>query len=266
MADTLYTYDATSGQYKPAKASSYVTSKPLDPIFGPYSPEDIAAANKQGTKEALINAGIGAAGTLAQGIVTAIPTAADVENRKRLKELAAHKGLTQGERADIDAQAMRQVKALANETQQADERLLAGDTTHSARALTENRLTNQRALNDAVIRAADIGIRENRAQVQRDVQEEQERIKTKDDRQRELVDLALNTIGGLAGPLGRVAAAAPSAAAPSKAQFDAIKGAMDEYGRPLYPAVQDINYDQYLADWTARYKAANRPDGAVLPQ
>lgn len=265
MADQMYVYDEATKQYKPAAASKYVTRAP-DPIFGAYAPEDIAAANKQGTKEATIAAGIGAAGTLAQGIVTAIPTAADVENKKRLADLAKHKGLTQGERADIDEQAMRQVKALAASAERKDEALLAGDTTHSARALQEARLTNRRAVNDAAIEAADIGIRENRAQVQRDVQEEQERILTKDARQREIVNLALQSIGGLAGPLGRVAAAAPSAVAPSKAQFDAMKGAMDEFGRPLYPGVQDMGYDQFRADWVARYKAANAPNGATLPQ
>ncbi len=265
---TRATYDASTQSYIPVAGAAKFAKGKVDPIFGSYEPTDLAAAQSRGAKEAAIAAGIGALGSLGQAALTAAPTAADTENKKRLAELAKHKGLSQGERAEIDEQAMRGVRAMATQSQKADEALLAGSQTHSAADLATNRLVNQEAVNRAAIEAADIGIRENRAQVQRDVEEEQERILAKDQRQRELVNLAGQTIAGLAPAMGRVVAASPSVTAPTKAQFNAMKGAVDpaDPNKPLYPGVQSLTYDQCLANWKARVAAANAPDGSVLPQ
>ncbi len=261
MAD----YTSTTSAVKKPIAASYTTT-PADPYFGAYSPEDIAASQKQGLKDAGIAAGIGAASSLAEIGLSAIPTAADNENRKRLDELAKHKGLSGGERADIDEQAMRGVRALATESQARDEGALAASGQHSAASLQRVRSSNADALNRAAIAAADIGIQANQRKVAQDTQEEQERISYKGDRQREKIKYAIDGINGLASLAGPVLAAQPDRVMPTEAQFRAMQRAKDPDGNAMYAGLQGLGYDEWLRNWKDRYKAARRPDGAVLPQ
>lgn len=104
----------------------------------------------------------------------ALPDAVEVAAQRRLAQLARHKGLSKAERSEIDERAMRGVRTLAAEHSRRVGDLMAASGTQSAAAIHGARLTEMAALNTAAIEAADIGIREDRAQADRDRQEERE--------------------------------------------------------------------------------------------
>lgn len=224
-----------------------------DPFGGAYS-ADIANANQRGWRDAGIAGGIGAAATAAQVGLTLIDTAADTENKKRLAELKKNKGLSEGERRDIDEQAMRQVKALSASRQRRTEDAMAAGGQQSAAALQEARATNERAVNEASIQAADIGIRENRAQVIRDTQEEQERISYEGEREAQRIGMIGQAIQGLAGQFGKVYAQNPDARKPTDKDWDAMRARRFPDGTPMYPGLQGISNAAASAGWEADFR------------
>lgn len=239
-----------------------------DPFnYDTATPADIAAANKAGVRDAAIAGGIGALGTVAQLGLTYAPTMQDEENKKRLAALAKRKGLSQAERAEIDEQAMRSVRTLAAESQNRDEAALAAGGQTSAAALSRARRDNARSLNEAAIQAADIGIRENRAQVLRDRQEEQERIAYEGGRERQRIELIGQTIAGLGQAVAPVLAANPVASMPTEAQMLAMQRARGPNGEPIYPGLQGMSLNEMRDAWRSEYKASapNRPDRAPYP-
>lgn len=255
-----------AGDFALPKSASYMEEDVFStaPDYSTYTYGDMQRAQARGNERAALAAGVGALGAGAQIAAAALPTAADVENEKRLKELAKHKGLTQAQRAEIDEQAMRKVNAYARESQHRTDEALAASGQHSAADLYRARLAEKNALNAATIGAADIGIRENRAQVQRDVDEEQERIDEKAARQREVKGLIAQAIAG-----GVMATAKPLAAGlvqdePTDAQLLWMQSAKDKNGNPLYPGLQngatpdDIRL-LYRKDMQQRRKADGAP-------
>jgi hypothetical protein len=236
-------------------AVRYGTYDPAtDPFGGAYA-ADLQAANKRGWRDAGIASGIGAAGEAAQLGLTLVDTAQDTENAKRLAELSRHVGLSEGERRDIDEQAARGVKVLSAQRQRRTEDAMASGGGRSAAELQESRRTSEKAVNEASIEAADIGIRENRAQVIRDRQEKQERIAYESERERQRIAMIGNAIGGLAQQFGKIYAQNPEQVAPSDAQWDAMRTARDAEGKPIYQGLQDISNDAARAAWERDYRA-----------
>lgn len=259
--------DADGNPTSPPPASQWVSPNASKDPFGGYSAGDIGRQEREGTKRALVAGGIGALGSAAQFGLQALPTEQDRYNEKRMGELERHKGLSQGERRDIDEQAMRGVKVMAAENQSRDEALLAGSGSHDVASIERVRRAKDRNLADASIQAADIGIRENRAQVQRDVQEHEERRAYKSNRQRDRIELLGRTLTGLAETMAPVLAAGAVQTAPSDAQFLAMQAARNPDGKPTYPGMQGQSVDTMRTNWGAQYTAARRgrPDSAAQP-
>lgn len=236
-------YNDEFGNFIPAKVTKYAPTDTSVSVFDktsvPPTFGDIRRAEKQGNERTAVAAGIGALGTGAQIAAAVIPNAADIENKKRLSALAKHKGLDAGTRAEIDEQASRGVRALAGEQSQRAGDLMAASPGHSAEAIHRARLTDKEALNKASIEAADIGIRENRAQVQRDVQEEQDRINYKANRENEIKGLVARAIATGVMETARPLAAGLVKGEPTDAQLLAMRDAKDASGNYLYPGLQD---------------------------
>jgi hypothetical protein len=221
-----------------------------------YDPAEIARQERDGLKRAAIVGGIGALGNAAQVGLTLIDSAQDVENKKRLAELDKHKGLSEAERAEIDEQAMRGVRALANEAQTRNNDALAASGRTSAKDLQRARRANTDAVNRASIAAADIGIREQRAQVARDTQEEQERIAYEGQRVKDRISLVGQSIGGVMQALAAPIAAQSVKDEPSDAQLLALGTAKRADGRLLYPSYEGLSAEQARNRWRADYAAA----------
>lgn len=239
------------------KAAGYATPTTTTSWPGtPYS-GDLQRANQAGVKDAVLAGGISALGTAAQIGLSAIDTAQDRENKKRLAALAKDKGLSTGERAEIDERAMRGVRALAAENQTRDGDALASAGQTSAAALQRSRASNADALNRAAIHAADIGIRADRDQVRADQQEEQERIAYKSERARQRIEMVGQAVAGIAQSVAPVLAANPSARAPTDRELDRMR----DSGK--YPFLWEMDNAAARAKWTADQKAAqqrgNRP-------
>jgi hypothetical protein len=254
--------DATGAPVAPP-ASTWVAD---DDAFVGYSPGDLQRAQAQGAEQTAVAAGIGGLGSAAQFALLAAPTAMDKENNKRLGELALHKGLSGGERADIDEQAMRGVRALATESQARDESALAASGQHSAASLQRARASNADALNRASIQAADIGIEANRAKVAADTQEEQERIRAKGERQKQTIEMAGQTLAGLLQAAAPAVAAAAVPTAPTDRQFLAMQSAKNADGSAMYPGMQGKSLDDLRTLWKgqAQSLSPSRPDGAPI--
>jgi len=257
----LGTYDLGE---PPKAATLYADPFDQGPDYSAMSYEDMKRLEAGGNKRATIAAGIGGLGSAAQIAAAALPTATDIENDRRLAELKKHKGLTEGQRADIDEQAMRKVNAFAGESQARTDNALAASGQTSAAALNRARIAEKTALNNAAIDAADIGIRENRAQVQRDTIEEQERIGEKGKREAEIKGLVARTISEAVLSVAKPMAAGIVADEPTDAQLLWMQSAKDANGNPLYPGLQGASgADSIRRMYRAMGKQQNRPDGAV---
>lgn len=250
--------------YATPKASMYADPFDQGPDYSAMSYEDMKRAEAGGNKRALAAAGIGALGSAAQIAAAAMPTATDIENNRRLAELKIHKGLTGGQRADIDEQAMRKVNAFAGESQARTDNALAASGQTSAAALNRARIAEKTATNNAAISAADIGIRENRAQVIRDTQEEQERIGEKGKREAEVKGLVARTISEAVLSVAKPMAAGIVRDEPTDAQLLWMQSARDANGNPIYEGLQGASgADAIRRMYRANLKGATRQDGAV---
>lgn len=260
-----YKFGTTFDEYAtPKVASMYADPFEQGPDYSAMTFEDMKRAEAGGNKRALAAAGIGALGSAAQIAAAAIPTATDIENDRRLAELKKHKGLTEGQRADIDEQAMRKVNAFAGESQARTDNALAASGQTSAAALNRARIAEKTATNNAAIEAADIGIRENRAQVQRDTIEEQERIGEKGKREAEIKELFARTISEAVLSVAKPMAAGIVKDEPTDAQLLWMQSAKDANGNPLYPRLQGASgADAIRRMYRAKLKGATRQDGAV---
>lgn len=248
-------YDANAVNKRRATSPPDYFTDDVNPYGYDYNPDDILRQERQGGQRAAIAAGIGAAGSLAQLGLTAIDTAQDRENDRRLAELKKDKGLSAAERADIDEQAMRGVRALASEAQTRNDDALAASGRHSAADLQRARRSNTDAVNRAAISAADIGIRQDREQVRRDTQEEQERISYKSDRSRQRIEMLGQTLAGV-----MQASAAPIAAGvvveePSMGLLVSMRGAVGPDGKPAYPSLQGKSGGELRRAWRDSYSA-----------
>lgn len=253
----------------PAAGYIDVGDDPFAPATFDYTPRDIQQLEKQGAERAALVGGAAALGDVARFAATALPTAADAENEKRLAELAKHKGLTEGERADIDEQAMRGVRAMWREVSARMGDQLASSGQASAASLQRARASSQDALNRAAIQAADIGIRENRAQVIRDREEEQRRIAEKASRDNEKREVAVSTLASFMQAAAPAVAAAAVKSKPTETQFLKLQAMTNADGSPKYAALKGMTYDDFLALTNKKMQEAlaSRPDGAVmLPQ
>lgn len=237
-------------------AKSFLDVSTDDPLaFGDYSANDIKRLEKQGAERAAVVGGIGALGDAAKLGLMFLPTAADKLNEKRLSELEKDKGLSQARRAEIDEQAMRGVRALGRETSARMGDQLASSGGHSAAALQRARASSQDALNRAAIQAADIGIREDVAQVQRDVAEQNERVAYKATRENARMSYAGKAIGDLFGAAAKPIAAAAFSAAPTDAQLVKMQTAIDpQTGALLYPGLQGKSLEQMRATPSSQWK------------
>lgn len=247
------------------KAASVMAGTP-DPNspWGPMTPpSDIAEQQRQGWKEAGTVAAIGGGASALQTALLAAPTASDKYAKENLASLARHKGLTRGQRADIDEQAMRGVRALAAESQQQDEAILSGAQTHSAAAIQNARKVNADAVNKAAIEAADIGIRENRAQYQRDVEKEAQLTEYQSRRRSEIFDKIGATVGELAETFGPVLAQQPSMRGPTEAEFTQWQGQKNPDGSPLYPGIQGISYADYSRSYADELRNVRRAENPL---
>ena len=236
-------------------------------LFGLSSPGDIQREQAAGLREAGIAAGIGAAGTLAQLGLSYIPTAQDKQNEERLDALAKHKGLTQGERAEIDEQSMRGVRAFAAENQKRDEALLAGMGSTDVGALTRSRREGDRQLNQASIQAANIGIQAEREKVAQDIAEEERRLSYKSGKQDQRINLGMKTIEGLAEQAGPVISAQATGRDVTDAQLLAMQRARNPDGGKAYPGFSDdMSIEALRATYEAMWKSARegRKDGATV--
>jgi len=247
-------YNFTALTKRPTATNYGVVGTVNDP-FG-TSASDIVNANREGWKDAGIASGIGAAATGAQLALTMIDTPQDEKNKKRLAELKVDKGLTQGRRAEIDEQAMRGVRGFAAEGQARTDDALAASGQTSAAALSQTRRDTARSLNEASIRAADIGIREDAAQVIRDTDEENQRLAYESNRQKERIGMIGQAISGLAQQFGQVYAANPAQRAPSASEIDYMRGLRTGDDRPVYPGLQDITNEAAIANYDKALREA----------
>lgn len=254
-------YTQDDGTFVPATepkttAKSFLDVSTDDPLaFGDYSANDIKRLEGQGATRAAVVGGIGALGDAAKLGLMFLPTAADKLNEKRLSELEKDKGLSQARRAEIDEQAMRGVRALGRETSARMGDQLASSGGHSAASLQRARASSQDALSRAAIQAADIGIREDVAQEQRDVIEQNERVAYEAGRENARLSYAGKAIGDLFGAAAKPIAAAAFSAAPTDAQLVKMQTAIDpQTGALLYPGLQGKSLEQMRATPSSQWK------------
>ncbi len=228
------------------------------------SPGDIQRAQKAGWKDAAIAGGLGAAAQLGQTALTFIDTPQDVYNRERMAELDKHKGLTQGDRADIDERAMRGVRALSTQNRALAEAQLAGSGGHSAGDIARVRRDSEKNTNDAAIQAADIGIQANREQVKSDIAEEERRRAFESNKQRDRIESLGATLSGLASTLTPALASQAAMREPTDSELIAMQRATTGSGDAAYPGVQGMSVADMRAWWAANAKAPSRREGAPV--
>lgn len=266
-------YDPTTGEYRyggrrvPAPASlKYSDPRGTeDDPFAKFNAGDIARENQAGTRDAIVAGGIGALGSLAQIGTTLVDTATDRYNKDRIAKLTKHKGLSQGERADIDERANRQVKALSTANQSRTEDALAASGGHSAADLSRVQRVNTDATNRAAINAADIGIQANLEQVRADTRELEEQLSYKSERARQRLDYAAQAIAGIGKVVAPVLASSPSTRAPTDAEFLSMQNATNPDGSMRYPGYQGKSTEDMRRLWTAEVRANQSASGLSRP-
>lgn len=219
-----------------------------------YDPKKILDAQRRGWEKAGVTAAIGAGGEIAQMALSAIPTAQDRENTKRLAELAAHKGLTQAERAELDASLLNPVRAMSAENQLRDEALVAGMGSGDLGALTRARAAGDARETQASIQAGEVAAKINQQRVEADRLEEQQRIAYKSEAARARLERIGQIIGNLGEQFGKVYAAQADVVRADDADLLAMQAARNPDGSAVYPGLQTMTLDQIRVDYAAALK------------
>jgi len=255
------TVDAITGEpvdTTPSKVGMAYSSATAqdDPFLGGSSYNDLKRADAAGTQRAAVVGGIGALGTAAQMGAQFIPTAADKENEKRLAEIEKTPGLTKARRAEIDEQAMRGVRAIAGERMVRTGDALASTGNTSAAAIQRARESEAKSLNEAAIKAADIGIREEQAERVRRETERQERIADKAGRANARISFASQALGELMQATAPAIAAGVVGRGPTDKELLALQAQKNPDGTPTYPGLQGKTADEIRAlafeQWKSR--------------
>lgn len=263
MAASAYMSPYTAGKpYAPGGALYDENGNPI-PASSWLSPGDMKRTEASGWTDAAVAGGLGAAGQLGQVGLTLIDTPQDTYNKQRMKELDAHKGLTGGERADIDEQAMRGVRALSTENRDRAEAQLAGSGGHSAADLSRVRRDSEANTNNAAIHAADIGIQANREQVAKDVQESEERRSYESSRQRQRIEMLGQTLTGLATALTPALSSQLGKREATDGELLSMQRATLADGSPAYPGLQRLDLAGMRTYINAQTKTGKGPDGAA---
>lgn len=260
-------YDPVTGAWVPTTKRPYPDAAAYtgDDVALPYSAADIARQQREGWRDAGVAASIGLAAQGGQTALSYIDTPQDTYNRERLAALEKHRGLSAGDRQDIDERAMRGVRALSTENRARDEARLASSGGHSAADIARVRRDSEKNLSDASIQAADIGIQANREQVAKDTQEAEERRAYESTRQRSRIEGWGQTIAGLANTLAAPLANQATPTGATDAQIVAMMQAKDASGHPVFPGMQGLSVADARALYQSQVAAARRPDGAVVP-
>lgn len=192
-------------------------------------PNLIKARQRQQIEQAALVSG---GAQLAQLGAAAIPTLQDVENRKRLKDVQQRQeemrqrlaegdfGLSEEERDALLRSQMDPVLSLSREQRLNEEAAMAsmGGTSaaQQVRAKREERrqVAEQARRAGATIEQANIAeanrqIAELKGEIDQARQEEESRIAYRGQRQRQLLDMVGQTIGGMAGVTGQIMGAQP---------------------------------------------------------
>jgi len=216
---------------------------------------DVQRQRAANAREVGWNAGIGAAGSLTQLALGAIPTATDARNADRLAALTAAEkagrlGLSADERALAEATILNPVRTIATQANEATAMQMAAAPTASLASQAAARQANQRAAQDAAVKA---GIAINAAEIQArkdQVQELEERTKDKAEQQAALISRGANIVGDLAKMGGKIAAAQAAKVEPSDAELLTMSKATTADGKtPAYPSYYNKAPDEIRTLW-----------------
>lgn len=234
MAATTTQKQPTLGDYGEA----------VSPFDYPLTAEDIKRMQGEAQAEygmqAATAGGIGA-GQLALSL---IDTQADIANKEELAKLQSRAkkgelGLTGGERQRMERAYMDPVRALAGESQKAEEASIAASGRGSSAAdVVRARREGRRRLDEASIGVSQRIEQAHAEEAQREAQELSERLATEANRERQRIEMVGQTIAGLATNLGKVAAAGAKKTSMTDGQIIAMIGETDKAGNPRYPGLK----------------------------
>jgi len=238
----------------PPGATAYMGD--ADPFAQGATAADIKAQQLKGAEEAGIAGAAGAAADLGKLGLSFINTPQDTYNTQRLKTLndlesSGQLGLSGGERQVAEGTLLNPVRALATENRQRAEAQLAGMGRNSAADLVRVRQANEEATNKAALQAGEQIEQLNLQAADKQRQEAEERRAYESSRQRERIQLGMDTITGLAKTAGPVLSSLATPTAPGLSQLRASQAATNPDGTPKYPGLQGLSDDQLVNGWKA---------------
>jgi hypothetical protein len=237
-------------------------------------PGSLQARKDALSKELKQNLAISGIAQAAQFGTLLIPSASEIENRRRLKAIQSEKvaleaeaaaaGLSPEEKAQMQAAALAPVQALAREARQREEAAIASMGGSSAADIVRARRESRELAQNAALQAsmgveqADlIDARQDLEEVYRRQQilkvEEDERIEAKGERQRKILGETGKLISGGAGLYGQIGGA------------QAIQAVPEEYLANLTPLQQDLYLRAAGGDQTAMQQLMLQSMFARLP-
>lgn len=209
---------------------------------------DIADQNKRNAKELGVQAGIEAAGALANLALTAAPTSADTRNSQKLAELTAAEkagrlGLDAAERQDFENTMLNPARAQAEEARVRLGQRLAGAGGTSLATQVALQQANESAIQKTFAAA---GAEENRANIAKRAQQEREleqRTQYEANRQSQNLENIGATLGELGKMGGRIAAAQVQKRGLKDDELVAKASEIDANGQPKNPGLYKYRGD-----------------------
>jgi len=214
--------------------------------------EDKKRANKQAWGEYGTAAlGSGLAGAAQIGL-NYIPTASDTKNAEelsRLQDLESKNklGLGSDVKAEYEHALLNPVRAAVGASERAESARLAASGRGSAADVVRTQRVAQDRMTDAAIRAGTQIEEANIAERQRQKQEIEERLASASAKDKQAIELAAQSITGLATNLAKVSAADPSKSRITDGQLMQMAAATDAKGRPMYPGLRGVSLNDARA-------------------
>lgn len=263
---------AWTGTEKKKTGLDYMDDEVVSPFDYPMTAADLERMQSQAMLEYGTAAGVGLLGSGAQLGLSFIPTAADTANKEELAKLQARAkkgelGLTGRERETYERGLMNPVRAMATETQMADEaRIAARGQGASAADIVRAQRESQRRVTNASLDAAQKIEGEHLAEARREAQELSERLQFEANKEKQRIEMIGQTLAGVLKNVGGVVAAGATKATVSDGQVLAMMGTRNADGSPMYPGLRgrSLNDARALVESGDAYKimgGGNIPSG-----
>ena len=229
----------------------------LNPVPTIMTEEDKKRANRQAWGEYGTAGAIGLGVGAGQMLLSYKDTAGEVRNKEELAKLqdleSKNKlGLGADVKQEYERALMNPVRSAVGATERAESARLASAGRGSAADVVRTQRVAQDRITDAAIRAGTQIEQANITERARQRAEIEERLASESTREKQRIELAAQTIGGLATNFAKVSAADPSKARLTDGQIMQLAAMVDAEGRPVYPGLRGT-----LADARTLIEAGN---------